>query len=219
MTKQSFHLLLLATIIIMTTATTRALLLSSRATTTAARRNLVSQTWPSVSMNEISLSLNDGMVLAGQRWTYNDNSTTTNPQQQQPKHKILALHGWLDNCRSFHLLAPSLVTKLQGSAEIIALDLPGHGWSSHKSLDGPPTVLTEGVYYIAEALDKLGWTRNDNGNDEDEGVKTEKDNHKVSLIGHSMGGGLSLAYAGVFPENVDKLVMLDIYVSTQKQAR
>ena len=79
----------------MTTATARALLLSSRATTTAtARRNLVSQTsssWPSVSMNEISLPLNDGMVLAGQRWTYNhpsnDNSTTTNPQHQQLPNK------------------------------------------------------------------------------------------------------------------------------------
>ena len=109
---------------------------------------------------------------------------------------------------------------MQGSAEIIALDLPGHGWSSHKSLDGPPTVLTEGVYYIAEALDKLGWTRNDNGRQNGGQHDNVKDNHKVSLIGHSMGGGLSLAYAGVFPENVDKLVMLDIYVSNPpKKAR
>jgi pimeloyl-ACP methyl ester carboxylesterase len=136
-------------------------------------------------------------------------------QNPQPKHKILALHGWLDNCRSFHLLAPSLVTKFQGSVELVALDLPGHGRSSHKSLDGPPTVLTEGVYYIAEALDKLGWTKHKSEGDKTEDdVKDDDDGHRVSLIGHSMGGGLSLAYAGVFPENVDKLVLLDIYVST-----
>ena len=32
---------------------------------------------------------------------------------------------------------------------------------------------------------------------------------KFSLMGHSMGGGISMLYTGLFPENVRKLVMLD----------
>ena len=33
---------------------------------------------------------------------------------------------------------------------------------------------------------------------------------KFSIIAHSMGGAFAMMYAGVFPERVDKLVMLDI---------
>jgi pimeloyl-ACP methyl ester carboxylesterase len=30
-------------------------------------------------------------------------------------------------------------------------------------------------------------------------------------VGHSMGGGISMAYAATFPEHVDKVVMIDVY--------
>jgi pimeloyl-ACP methyl ester carboxylesterase len=201
----------------MTFATTKALLLSA---TQAANRKMMQTTKipPSVAVNEITLSLNDGITLAGQRWTYQGGNTTTS-SATPPSHKILALHGWLDNCASFHYLAPHLVSKMGGKAEIVALDLPGHGWSSHKSLDGPATLLSEGVFYVAEALDKLGWTRYNTSKNEGTKSKENSDDHhqndhgdgKVTLIGHSMGGGLSLVYAAAFPELVDKLVLLDIY--------
>ncbi|KAG7374190.1 alpha/beta fold family hydrolase [Nitzschia inconspicua] len=185
----------------MTASATKALLLAA---TQAANRKIFQKTKiPSmVSFNEIALQLHDGMTLAGQRWTYgkvnsNDNGKSTT---LSPPHKILALHGWLDNSASFHYLAPHLVDKLGGQAELVALDLPGHGLSSHKSLDGPPTLLSDGVYYVAEALDKLGWTKARN----ESGIT-------ITLIGHSMGGGLSLMYAAAFPEYINKLVLLDIY--------
>jgi len=38
-----------------------------------------------------------------------------------------------------------------------------------------------------------------------------KDDEKVALIGHSMGGGMAITYAGVFPDQVSKVVSLDIY--------
>ncbi len=148
-----------------------------------------------VSMKEIELSLADGMVLRGQHWTNTNGGANVNAT------KILALHGWLDNCRSFHLMAPKLLEKLQNPIELVAMDLPGHGRSSHKPLGGPPIVLTEGTYYIAEMLDKLGWV--DDSNDEN--------NNKISLIGHSMGGSLATTYAGVFPEHVSNVVSIDIY--------
>merc|ERR1719510_1131680 len=45
----------------------------------------------------------------------------------------IALHGWLDNCGSFDTLLPYF-PKTQ---RIIAIDLPGHGFSSHF----PPGIL------------------------------------------------------------------------------
>jgi len=191
----------------MTFSGSRALLLSAQ----AARRSVIQNTPASVLVNEISLPLNDGMVLAGQRWTYQGTKKgedeKVDDSTKKPTKKILALHGWLDNCRSFHYLAPHLVSKFQGNAEVVALDLPGHGLSSHKSLDGPPVVLTEGVYYVAEALNQLGWIdKSSSSND-----VNDNDNNKISLLGHSMGGGIGLVYSSVFPEHVDKLVMLDIF--------
>jgi pimeloyl-ACP methyl ester carboxylesterase len=200
------------------TSATRALFLSPRLTRTAMQNVAVPST---VSVSELALPLSDGLVLAGQRYTYqptkskggqaaNDGAEASQQELPHKTKKILALHGWLDNCRSFHLLAPSLISRMEGKAELVALDLPGHGWSSHKSLDGPSTVLTEGVYYVAEALDKLGWT-NKTTADETHIANGDMDDNRVTLVGHSMGGGISVCYAGVFPENVDKLVLLDIY--------
>jgi len=188
-------------------------------------------------MNEIELSLADGMVLRGQRWTNcqeqqqqpgagdgpntnssnNDIGIDTKPRKQlSPKTtKILALHGWLDNCRSFHYLAPKLLEKFHQNhpdkskdkteteaVEIVAIDFQGHGLSDHKPLGGPTLVMSEGAYYIAEIIDVLGWgAAGDDGGDDG----------KVALIGHSMGGSMAITYAGVFPEQISRVVMIDMY--------
>ena len=39
----------------------------------------------------------------------------------------IALHGWLDNCGSFDTLLPHFPE----NHRIIAIDMPGHGFSSH----------------------------------------------------------------------------------------
>jgi len=43
------------------------------------------------------------------------------------RHRILCVHGWLDNANSFRPLLP-----LIQDAEIVAIDLPGHGHSDHQ---------------------------------------------------------------------------------------
>lgn len=181
-----------------------------------------------VSMDEIELSLSDGMVLRGQRWTHrrkkhspgSDDASCDVSLQTPKKTRILALHGWLDNCRSFHYLAPKLVEKVhrnnnkipyEAEVELVAIDLPGHGWSSHRPLDGPTTVLSEGVYHIAEIIDALGWGLDNNSDGVGETDTEDTDHEKVALIGHSMGGGMAITYAGVFPEQISKVVSIDIY--------
>lgn len=135
-------------------------------------------------VEEILLQCTDGIKLAGQRWS-NQN------QLKPPKRRILCLHGWLDNCRSFFLLAPKLVTSLPDTV-VVALDLPGHGVSSHKSADGPSSVIADYAYYVSESVSQLEW----------EGTP-------FTLIGHSMGAAVSLVYAAAFPEHVEKLILLE----------
>ena len=119
----------------------------------------------------------DGLQLAAQCYQ---------PAAAKPvRHKVLMLHGWLDNCRSFWKLAPHLQED-----HVVALDLPGHGKSQHKAKDGTPAILAEGIYYIADVLKQLEW-------------KTD-----VTLIGHSMGAAMALGYAATFPEQVHQLILL-----------
>ena len=140
---------------------------------------------PKAAVSEISFRFADGIKIAGQRWTREeiDDNSHFSPR------KILCLHGWMDNCRSFHYLAPNLASHLPDT-EVVAIDLPGHGWSSHKSADGPPMMVAEASYYVAETVNSLNW-------------------NSFTLIGHSMGAAISVMYAAAFPEQVQKMVLLD----------
>ena len=64
---------------------------------------------------------------------------------------VLALHGWLDNAASFATVAPLLAKNLH----IVALDLPGHGHSGHRSADAS-YPFTEWVPEVFRAADALG---------------------------------------------------------------
>lgn len=130
----------------------------------------------------------DGIVLKGRRYIQVDHG-------EVPENRILCWHGWMDNCQTFWKLAPALLDGMMYSAssssvDLVALDFPGHGHSSHKSLDGPSMMLMDYVYYVHEVLQALKWAP-----------------ETVTLIGHSMGGAISLMYAAAFP--VQKLIMLD----------
>jgi len=97
---------------------------------------------------------------------------------------VLALHGWLDNAASFDRLAPLLP-----EFHLVALDLAGHGRSQHR----PPGVSNHFVDWVPEvaaAADALGWS-------------------KFSLIGHSMGAGISSLMPAIFPERVQRVVLLE----------
>jgi pimeloyl-ACP methyl ester carboxylesterase len=98
---------------------------------------------------------------------------------------LLALHGWLDNAASFAALAP----RLAEHRFVVALDLRGHGASSH---------LPSGAWYhyvdyfddIRATFDHFGWTR-------------------AELLGHSLGGTLASLFAALYPERVEALLTIE----------
>ena len=63
---------------------------------------------------------------------------------------ILALHGWLDNAASFARLAPLLM-----DADVVAIDLPGHGYSDHRP-QGARYHFIDFIPVVLEAMNELG---------------------------------------------------------------
>ena len=106
-------------------------------------------------------------------------------------NKVIALHGWMDNAGTFDRLIPLLFQNdsISKDFSILALDLPGHGLSSHLS-DGYFYSHSEYVVNVKRVIDRLGW-------------------EKVSLMGHSTGGGVALLLAVSIAEMMSKLVILD----------
>ncbi|XP_060916931.1 serine hydrolase-like protein [Labrus mixtus] len=102
-------------------------------------------------------------------------------------YPVLCLHGWADNCGSFNTLIPLLPKECR----YVALDLVGHGLSSH---------LPPGVFYshAAYALDLRR-------------VVVALRLKKFSIIAHSMGGHIAGMFTALYPEMVDALVLLDTY--------
>lgn len=97
---------------------------------------------------------------------------------------LLALHGWSDNAASFETLAPLLPEH-----RVVALELPGHGWSEPRPV-GQTYHFIDWVPVVFDAADALGWTQ-------------------FCLLGHSMGASIACLAAGVFPERVQRLGLIE----------
>ena len=98
---------------------------------------------------------------------------------------LLALHGWLDNAGSFAFLAPRLTKRFR----VIALELPGHGHSSHL----PAGISYHYVDYVSAVLsaaDALGLER-------------------YTLLGHSLGAGIASLAAAATPQRIDRLFLIE----------
>jgi pimeloyl-ACP methyl ester carboxylesterase len=97
---------------------------------------------------------------------------------------LLLVHGGRDHARSWDWVAE----ELRHDWHIIAPDLRGHGDSSW-SPDGN-YEMSAFVYDIAQLVHQLNLA-------------------PVSIIAHSMGGNIATRYAGLYPENVRKLVNIE----------
>jgi pimeloyl-ACP methyl ester carboxylesterase len=97
---------------------------------------------------------------------------------------LLLVHGGLDHSRSWDHLAQAL----RADFHVVAPDLRGHGDSGWAT--GSSYSLADHVYDLTNLVKSEGFG-------------------PVAIVGHSMGGMVSLTYAGAFPERVSKLVVLD----------
>ena len=98
--------------------------------------------------------------------------------------RVIALHGWLDNAASFMPLAPYL----QG-LDLVAPELPGHGRSAHLPR-GTDYSFAGALHSVLDVADALGW-------------------EQFSLLGHSMGAGISSLIAAGCPRRVRRLVAIE----------
>lgn len=114
----------------------------------------------------------DGMTIAGRM--YGGPSGTP----------VLAMHGWLDNCASFEPLSNHL-----SNIQLLAIDMPGHGLSSHRPPDRPINIWDD-LPLLLMLADQLEWDQ-------------------FTLIGHSRGAGIASLFSACFNERVSKLVLLD----------
>jgi pimeloyl-ACP methyl ester carboxylesterase len=97
---------------------------------------------------------------------------------------LLMIHGGRDHCRNWDWVAQALCKDYH----IIAPDLRGHGDSAWAV--GGSYALADFVYDIAQLLRQKKLT-------------------PLSILSHSMGGAISLLYAGTYPETVKKLAVIE----------
>ncbi|MDZ4380778.1 MAG: alpha/beta hydrolase [Parvibaculum sp.] len=97
---------------------------------------------------------------------------------------MLMIHGGRDHCRNWDWTAEALRERYH----IIAPDLRGHGDSQW--MVGSSYEMNDYVYDIAQLIHQKGLA-------------------PLTIVAHSMGGAIALRYAGLYPENVKKLIVIE----------
>jgi pimeloyl-ACP methyl ester carboxylesterase len=98
---------------------------------------------------------------------------------------LLALHGWLDNAGSYAFLAPLLSEHWR----VIALELPGHGHSSHL----PAGINYHYVDYVSAVMAAA------------DALQLER----YTLLGHSLGAGIASLVAAAKPQAIERLYLIE----------
>ncbi|MFP6705218.1 MAG: alpha/beta hydrolase [Alphaproteobacteria bacterium] len=97
---------------------------------------------------------------------------------------MLLVHGGRDHCRNWDWVAEAF----RDEYHIIAPDLRGHG-DSQWSMGGSYT-MPEYAYDIAHLVD-------------------QKNMAPVTILSHSLGGMISLQYAGLYPDKVKSIIAIE----------
>src|SRR6266481_5780010 len=100
------------------------------------------------------------------------------------KPPLLLVHGGRDHCRSWDWTAEAL----RDDWHVIAPDLRGHGdsqWSTDGNYSFPGYI-----YDLAQLIHQQGLA-------------------PVTIVAHSLGGHIALRYAGVYPDTVARLVVIE----------
>ena len=132
-------------------------------------------------LESITLDI-DGLTIAGIR--QRDKTVDDQP-------RLLCIHGWLDNANSFVPMMPYLP-----AFDMVAIDLPGHGYSEPLPGGYQLHELSFVLYRIIEALQ---WPN-------------------CHLCGHSLGGGLTPLLAVAHPPSIQSLIQIEAIGSLSEPA-
>ncbi len=102
---------------------------------------------------------------------------------------LVLIHGFLDQAQSWKPFVASLQRESTDSLWIIAPDCRGHGDSDW--------VGAGGYYHFPDYVRDLDC------------IAQALGAQSIKLIGHSMGGTISLLYSGTFPKRVSRLVLIE----------
>src|SRR5215471_18071611 len=97
---------------------------------------------------------------------------------------LILLHGGRDHCRNWDWVAEALRDRYH----IIAPDLRGHGDSAW-SASGHYTMANH-IYDLAQLIH-------------------QQELAPVAIVAHSLGGNIASRYAGIYPEAVRRLVVIE----------
>jgi pimeloyl-ACP methyl ester carboxylesterase len=98
---------------------------------------------------------------------------------------VVCVHGILDQAASWDELAVGLVER---GYRVVALDLRGHGRSGH-----PPSNVALTVVDFLWDLTRVA----------------ARETRPFTLLGHSMGGAVATLFAAAYPQQVERLVLVE----------
>ncbi len=130
-----------------------------------------------------SLSLEEGRQKFAQGKFIDLNGRSTHYVEAGEGDPIILIHGFNMDLNTWM----KNIDFLGEYHRVYALDLWGFGYSTRQPLDYGFELFAEQVHQFMQAL----------------GI------HKATLCGHSMGGGITIVYAGLHPQQVDKLILVD----------
>jgi len=104
------------------------------------------------------------------------------PATPDGRPTLLLLHGIADNSESWLPVMPGLAEHFR----VIAPDLLGHGQSDKPRADYSAAAFANGMRDLLDVLDV----------------------DRVTVIGHSLGGGVAAQFAYQYPDRVERLVMV-----------
>ena len=130
----------------------------------------------------VEVAVPGGITLRGTRYSPNDANSDGG--------RWLLLHGWLDNSDSFAALAPKLCDADGAAfADVVALDLAGHGLSDHRNGPYHAVDFAADAIYAANELWGEGCSFN--------------------VAGHSLGGGVALMVAGAWADRIQRVAAIE----------
>lgn len=113
----------------------------------------------------------------------NYNNTNIFYESKGTGKPLVLLHGFLESSKIWKPFIPSLAVKRQ----VVCIDLPGHGKSGNL---GSIHTMEEMALVVKAVLDKLGIGR-------------------ITIVGHSMGGYVCLAFLDHFATMVNAILLLN----------